>query len=82
MIIEFKGMGNEAPGMKNSDLIVSIKEKKDEHFRRVNKDDLIYIQKITLAQALNSDFVKITTLDNGKIAISMMKLFLLKLFKL
>ena len=70
-IIEFKGKGNEAPGMKNSDLIVSIKEKKDEHFRRVNKDDLIYIQKITLAQALNSEPVKITTLDNRKIAITM-----------
>ncbi len=70
-IIEFKGKGNEAPGMKNSDLIISIKEKKDDKFRRVNKNDLMYIQKITLAQALNSEPVKITTLDNRKIAITM-----------
>ena len=53
------------------DLDFSSPEKKDDKFRRVNKNDLIYIQKITLAQALNSEPVKITTLDNRKIAITM-----------
>ena len=36
----------------------------------MNKNDLIYIHEITLAQALNGDPVRLTTLDNRKIAIS------------
>ena len=69
-IIPFKEMGNEAPGIKNSDLIVHIKEKKHKCFKRVNKNDLIYIHKIDLAQALNSEPVKLTTLDNRQLTIS------------
>ena len=69
-VIVFKGMGNECLGEKNSDLIVKIKEKKNNSFKRVNKNDLIYIHEITLAQALNGDPVRLTTLDNRKIAIS------------
>ena len=69
-IIPFKEMGNEAPGIKNSDLIVHIKEKKHKCFKRVNKNDLIYIHKIDLAQALNSEPVKLTTLDNRHLTIS------------
>ena len=69
-VIVFKGTGNECLGEKNSDLIVKIKEKKNNSFKRVNKNDLIYIHEITLAQALNGDPVRLTTLDNRKIAIS------------
>ena len=69
-IIQFKEMGNEAPGIKNSDLIVHIREKKHKCFKRVNKNDLIYIHKIDLAQALNSEPVKLTTLDNRILSIS------------
>ena len=69
-VIVFKGMGNEGLGEKNSDLIVKIKEKKNNSFKRANKNDLIYIHEISLAQALNGDPVRLTTLDNRKIAIS------------
>jgi DnaJ-class molecular chaperone len=68
--IPYKGMGNQSPGMKNSDLIVHIKEKKHKCFQRVNTNDLIYVHKIDLAQALNSEPVKFTTLDGRKLAIS------------
>ena len=69
-VIPFKGMGNQAPGMKDSDLMVHIKEKKHKYFQRVNKNDLIYTHKIDLAQALNSEPVLLTTLDKRKLAIS------------
>ena len=69
-IIPFKEMGNEAPGVRNSDLIVHIREKKHKNFKRVNKNDLIYTHKIDLAQALNSEPVKLTTLDNRILTIS------------
>ena len=69
-VLPFKGMGNEAPGYNNSDLFVHIKEKKHPSFKRVNKNDLIYTHEITLAQALNSEPVRLTTLDNRKIAVS------------
>ena len=69
-IIPFKEMGNEAPGVKNSDLLVHIREKKHKCFKRVNKNDLIYTHKIDLAQALNSEPVQLTTLDNRKLSIS------------
>ena len=38
-IIPFKEMGNEAPGVKKSDLLVHIREKKNKCFKRVNKND-------------------------------------------
>ena len=69
-VIKFPGMGNEGLGEKNSDLIVKIIEKKNNLFKRVNKSDLIYIHEITLSQALNGEPVRLTTLDNRKIAIS------------
>ena len=69
-VIPYKGMGNQSPGMKNSDLIVHIKEKKHKCFQRVNTNDLIYVHKIDLAQALNSEPIKFTTLDGRKLAIS------------
>ena len=69
-VIVFKEMGNEYLGEKNSDLIIKIKEKKNNIFKRVNKNDLIYIHEIKLSQALNGDPVRLTTLDNRKIAVS------------
>ena len=69
-IIPFKGMGHQSPGMKDSDLIVHIREKKHKSFQRVNKNDLIYTHTIDLAQALNSEPVRFTTLDGRKLAIS------------
>ena len=69
-VIRFKDMGNEGLGEKNSDLVIKIKEKKNKLFKRVNKNDLIYIHEISLSQALNGDPVRLTTLDNRKIAIS------------
>ena len=69
-ILPFKEMGNDYPGEKSSDLLIHIKEKKHPNFKRVNKDDLIYMHEITLAQALNGDPVRLTTLDNRKIAVS------------
>ena len=70
-VIPFKELGNEAPGMKTSDLLIHIRECNNPCFKRVNKNDLIYIHKLNLADALNSEPVKLTTLDNRKIAISM-----------
>ena len=69
-VILLKEIGNQSPGMKTSDLIVHIKEKKHKCFQRVNKNDLIYVHKIDLAQALNSEPVRFTTLDGRKLAIS------------
>ena len=69
-VITFKGMGNQSPGIKDSDLLVHIKEKKHKCFQRVNKNDLIYVHKIDLAQALNSEPVRFTTLDGRKLNIS------------
>jgi DnaJ-class molecular chaperone len=69
-VLHFKGLGHQSPGMKDSDLIVHIKEKKHKCFQRVNKNDLIYVHKIDLAQALNSEPVRFTTLDGRKLNIS------------
>lgn len=69
-VIPFKGLGNDFPGEKSSDLVIHIKEKKHPYFKRVNKDDLIYMHEISLAQALNGDPVRLITLDNRKIAVS------------
>ena len=69
-VITFKGMGNQSPGIKDSDLLVHIKEKRHKCFQRVNKNDLIYVHKIDLAQALNSEPVRFTTLDGRKLNIS------------
>jgi len=69
-VITFKGRGNEAPGKEASDLIVYIKEIPDEHFKRINKNDLLYIHNISLVKALNSEPVCLYTLDGRKLAIS------------
>ena len=69
-IVNFKEMGNDAPGVKSSDLIIHIKEKKHKSFKRVNKNDLVYTCPITLSQALNSEPVKLTTLDGRIIVVA------------
>ena len=69
-VITFKGLGHQTPGIRDSDLLVHIKEKKHKCFQRVNKNDLIYVHKIDLAQALNSEPVRFTTLDGRKLHIS------------
>ena len=63
--------GNESPGRKNSDLIVKIKEIPNKVFKRVNKNDLLYIHKISLRDALNSMPVVFNHLDGRKLNISM-----------
>lgn len=40
-------------------------------FKRVNTDDLLYVHKITLVQALNSEPVSLVTLDNRKLTLTM-----------
>ena len=69
-VLTFKGLGHQTPGIRDSDLLVHIKEKKHKCFQRVNKNDLIYVHKIDLAQALNSEPVRFTTLDGRKLNIS------------
>ena len=70
-IITYKGRGNEEKDKITSDLIVHIREIKNDLFKRVNKSDLLYTKKITLSQALNSVPVLIKTLDDRNISISM-----------
>ena len=63
--------GNEAPGKKNSDLIVKIKEVPHQYFKRVNKNDLLYTHKISLRNALNSAPIVFNHLDGRILNISM-----------
>ena len=69
--LKFPLQGNESPGQQNSDLIVKIKEIKHENFKRVNVNDLLYTQKISLKNALNSAPVILKHLDGRVITISM-----------
>ncbi|KRX10344.1 HSP40/DnaJ peptide-binding [Pseudocohnilembus persalinus] len=67
--IVFQGLGNQQAGNKPSDLIFNIKELKHKKFQR-NKDDLIYVHKIKLVDALCSTPVNIQTLDGRNLFIS------------
>jgi DnaJ-class molecular chaperone len=69
-VITFKEKGNDSPGYDSSDLNVYIKELPHDKFRRINKDDLLYIHNITLVKALNSEPVCLYTLDGRRLAIS------------
>ena len=69
-VITYKGKGNDSPGMTSSDLIVKIKELPNNNFRRINKNDLLYIHKISLVKAINSEPVCLEMLDGRKLAIS------------
>lgn len=70
-VLTYPKMGNEYQGEETSDLIIKIKEQPHKEFKRVNGKDLIYIKTLTLAQALNSEPVKFTTLDNRILSVSM-----------
>ena len=69
--LTYKLQGNEAPGRKNSDLIVEIKEIEHPTFKRVNKNDLLYMHKISLKDALNSTPVIFNHLDGRMLNIAM-----------
>ena len=69
-VITYKNKGNDSPGAESSDLIIYIKELPHQTFRRINKNDLLYIQEIPLVKALNSEPVCLYTLDGRRLAIS------------
>ena len=69
-VITFKEKGNDSPGYVSSDLNVYIKELPHNVFKRINKNDLLYIHDITLVKALNSEPVCLYTLDGRRLAIS------------
>ena len=69
-VITYREKGNDSPGMTSSDLIVYIKELPHSVFRRINKNDLLYVHKIPLVKALNSEPVCLHTLDGRKWTIS------------
>ena len=69
-VITFREKGNDSPGVTSSDLNVYIKELPNDKFRRINKNDLLYIHDISLVKALNSEPVCLYTLDGRKLAIS------------
>ena len=50
---------------------VTIREVKHPVYKRVNENDLICTQRMTLVQALNSEPIKIITLDDRKLSITM-----------
>jgi DnaJ family protein B protein 4 len=54
-----------------ANLIVKLRELKHPIYKRVNINDLICTQKLTLVQALNSEPIRITTLDDRKLTITM-----------
>ncbi|KAJ6244929.1 DNAj [Anaeramoeba flamelloides] len=58
--------GNRIKGIEAGDVVLIIKEKEHERFKRV-KNDLIFNHKITLKEALTGCFVEITTLDQRKL---------------
>jgi len=78
-ILTIPDKGNESPETKNSklylfnnsqgDLIIQINELSHNRFKRVG-NDLIYVQTITLQEALNAEPVIITTLDNRTLNIA------------
>ena len=69
-VITFREKGNDSPGVVSSDLKVYIKELPHDKFRRINKNDLLYIHDISLVKALNSEPVCLYTLDGRRLAIS------------
>ena len=69
-VITFREKGNDSPGIVSSDLNVYIKELPHDKFRRINKNDLLYIHDISLVKALNSEPVCLYTLDGRRLAIS------------
>ena len=69
-VITFQEKGNDSPGYTSSNLNIYIKELPHDKFRRINKNDLLYIHNISLVKALNSEPVCLYTLDGRRLAIS------------
>lgn len=68
--ITFPKLGNELPGKEPSNLIVTIKSKANNKFKR-KEADLFFTYKLNLVEALNSIPLVIETLDNRKLYITM-----------
>jgi DnaJ family protein B protein 13 len=68
--LTFPEKGNEAAGVKSSDLIFRIKEIPHSQYKRKG-NDLVYISKINLVEALTAESVTVQTLDGRKIFISL-----------
>lgn len=68
-VLTFTNEGHEAYGYPTSELVVKFKESPNDSFKRKD-NDLIYIHKMTLIQALRSDPVHFKTLDGRPISLS------------
>ncbi|CAI5472964.1 unnamed protein product [Closterium sp. Yama58-4] len=66
--ITFTEKGNEQPGMLAADLTFIIDEKPNDRFKR-DGNDLIYTQKLSLAEALTGYTVRVTTLDGRRLEV-------------
>lgn len=66
--ITFPEKGNEQPGITPADLVFIIDEKPHKVFTR-DGNDLVYTQKITLAEALTGYTVHLTTLDGRSLSV-------------
>lgn len=66
--ITFPEKGNEAPGITAADIVFIVDEKPHEVFTREG-NDLIMMQKISLAEALTGYTVQVTTLDGRHLSI-------------
>lgn len=64
--ITFPEKGNEAPGVVPADLVFVIDEKPHESFKR-DGNDLVYTQKVPLADALTGTSLSVTTLDGRQL---------------
>lgn len=69
-ILTFPGMGNQFPGKKTFDLKVKLLTKKHNIFTR-NNSDLIITYQLNLAEALKSETLKVSTLDDRILYIAM-----------
>ena len=65
----FPGKGHEADGAFPSDLIITLKEVTCDNFRREG-DDLVYVHKVTLIDALEPKPFHIMTLDSRTLALT------------
>ncbi|KAM3145139.1 hypothetical protein pb186bvf_002814 [Paramecium bursaria] len=66
--IVFQELGNEQAGFNPSDLIFVVNQLAHSQFQRKNSD-LIYVAKVSLANAISADPIQIITLDNRKLQV-------------
>lgn len=64
--IVYKELGNEAAGFTSSNLIFIIHELPHPTFKRKG-NDMVYIARISLGNAISADPIQIVTLDNRKL---------------